>query len=229
MPMRKKTFYTELAYLIALPVLAVGTALMERANFGMSMVVAPAYLLHLVISPTLPFFSFGMAEYLLQLMLLIAMALILRKAKLSYLLSFGTAVLYGFTLDASIALISLLPGGSMIQRILFYLVGMLLCCIAIALFFKTYLPTEAYELFVKEVSGKIGMPIHRFKTIYDIVSCAIAVVMSFLFFGFGHFEGVKLGTILCALVNGWGIGMCTKALERFFDFKDGLRLRRLFP
>ena len=65
--MKKKVFYTELCYLLALPILAIGTALMERADFGMSMVVAPAYLLHLAISPALPFFSFGMAEYLLQL------------------------------------------------------------------------------------------------------------------------------------------------------------------
>ena len=226
--MKKKVFYTELCYLLALPILAIGTALMERANFGMSMVVAPAYLLHLVISPALPFFSFGMAEYLLQLVLLVAMALILRRAKLSHLLSFVTAVLYGFTLDAGIALIGLIPGGSMPLRIAFYLVGMLLCCIAIALFFKTYIPTEAYELFVKEVSGKTGMPITRLKTIYDIVSCAVAVAMSFIFFGFGHFEGVKLGTVFCALVNGWGIGMCSKALERMFEFRDGLKLRGVF-
>ena len=226
--MKKKVFYTELCYLLALPVLAIGTALMERADFGMSMVVAPAYLLHLAVSPVLPFFSFGMAEYLLQLVLLIAMALVLRRAKLSYLLSFGTAVLYGFTLDGSMALIGLIPGGGMIFRIACYLIGMLLCCISIALFFKTYIPTEAYELFVKEISAKADMPIHRFKTVYDIVSCAVAVAMSFLFFGFGHFEGVKLGTVLCALVNGWGIGMCSKALEHMFEFKDGLQLRKVF-
>lgn len=226
--MKKKVFYTELCYLLALPILAIGTALMERADFGMSMVVAPAYLLHLAISPALPFFSFGMAEYLLQLVLLVAMALILRRAKLSYLLSFVTAVLYGFTLDAGIALVGLIPGGGMVQRILFYLVGMLFCCIAIALFFKTYIPTEAYELFVKELSGKTGMPITRFKTIYDIASCVLAIAMSFIFFGFGHFEGVKLGTILCALVNGWGIGICSKVLERMFEFRDGLKLRGVF-
>lgn len=226
--MKKKVFYTELAYLIALPVLAVGTALMERAGFGMSMVVAPAYLLHLAVSPTLPFFSFGMAEYLLQLALLIAMALILRKVKLSYLLSFVTALLYGFTLDGSMVLIGTIPGGGMIFRVACYLIGMLLCCVAVALFFKTYIPTEAYELFVKEVSAKVNMPIHRFKTIYDCISCLVAIVLSFLIFGFGLFEGVKLGTILCALVNGWGIGRCSKALERCFDFRDGLKLRSRF-
>lgn len=226
--MKKSVFYTELAYLLALPILAIGTALMEKADFGMSMVVAPAYLLHLLVRPSLPFFSFGMAEYLLQLALLVAMALILRRAKLSYLFSFVTALLYGFALDASIALVGLVPAIGMAGRIAFYLIGMLLCCIAIALFFKTYIPTEAYELFVKEVSEKIGMPIHRFKTIYDCASCLVAIAMSFLFFGWGHFEGVKLGTILCAMVNGWGIGRCSMALEHFFEFKDGLKLRRLF-
>ena len=45
--MKKRIFYTELAYFLGLLILAVGTAFMERANFGVSMVVAPAYLLHL--------------------------------------------------------------------------------------------------------------------------------------------------------------------------------------
>lgn len=39
--MKKRVFYTELAYILGLLVLAVGTAMMERADFGMSMVVAP--------------------------------------------------------------------------------------------------------------------------------------------------------------------------------------------
>lgn len=43
----KKSFYTELAYGVGLITLALGTALMERADFGMSMVVAPAYLVYL--------------------------------------------------------------------------------------------------------------------------------------------------------------------------------------
>ncbi|MBE5772279.1 MAG: hypothetical protein E7336_13050, partial [Clostridiales bacterium] len=62
----KNTFFTEAAYFLGMILLAVGTALMERADFGMSMVVAPAYILQLKISEFLPFFSFGMAEYMLQ-------------------------------------------------------------------------------------------------------------------------------------------------------------------
>ena len=83
-------------------------------------------------------------------------------------------------------------------------------------------------MFVKEVSAKVGMDIHRFKTLYDCVSCAVGVLMSFAFFGFGRFEGVKLGTIFCALVNGSIIGWCAKMLEAKFEFRDGLPLKAYF-
>ena len=80
---------------------------MERADFGMSMVVAPAYLLHLKLSQTLPLFSFGMAEYTLQAVIIVLLALVMRRFKLSYLFSFCTAVIYGLTLDG----VMLLTGG----------------------------------------------------------------------------------------------------------------------
>ena len=67
----KRTLYCELAYFVGIVVLALGTAMMEKANFGMSMVVAPAYLIHLKVSEFLPFFSFGMSEYIFQAFLLI--------------------------------------------------------------------------------------------------------------------------------------------------------------
>ena len=53
---------------------------------------------------------------------------------------------------------------------------------------------------------------------------------SFLFFGFGHFEGVKWGTVLCALINGWMIGAIAAWMEKKFVFRDALadsRFRRI--
>ena len=42
----KKKFSNELAYLLGNIFVAIGVALMERADFGVSMVVAPAYLIY---------------------------------------------------------------------------------------------------------------------------------------------------------------------------------------
>ena len=73
----KKNFYTEAAYILGIITLAFGTALIESADFGMSMVVAPAYLVYLKITLYLPWFTFGMAEYTLQALLIIVLMVIM--------------------------------------------------------------------------------------------------------------------------------------------------------
>lgn len=224
----KKVFYTEMAYVVGILILAFGTALMERADFGMSMVVAPAYILHLKISQYISFFSFGMAEYTLQAVLILLLSLIMRKFKRAYLFSFVTAVIYGLALDAVMLLVNILPPVGMTGRIVCYLIGLLFCSIGVAFLFHTYISPEAYELFVKEFSAKSGAAINIVKTVYDCISCFIGIALSFAFFGLWHFEGVKFGTIICAVVNGFIIGKCSKMLESVFDFKDALKLRGSF-
>ena len=224
----KKTFSTELAYIIGLSILALGVAFMEKPDFGVSMVVAPAYILHLKLSETWSFFTFGMAEYTLQAVLLILMIVVLRRFKISYLFSFVTAVLYGFILDLCMLIVAGIPMETMFLRIVYYILGMVLCSMGISLLFHTYISPEVYELLVKEVSARYGIEIHRFKTCYDIASCLTGVALSFIFFGFGVFRGVKAGTVICALVNGTMIGFCSRFLDRHFSFKDTLKLRKYF-
>lgn len=55
--MKKRIFYTELAYLLGIVLLAFGSTCMAKADLGLSMIVAPAYLLHLKFGIT-----FGTAE-----------------------------------------------------------------------------------------------------------------------------------------------------------------------
>lgn len=224
----KRRFFTEAAYAFGIVALALGTALMERADYGMSMVVAPAYLVHLKVSQYLGWFSFGMAEYCLQALLIIVLALVMHHFSRRYLFSFITAFIYGTVLDLMIALVAMVPGEGIAARTAFYLVGMLVCATGVSLLFKTYISPEAYELFVKELSSKYGWNINRTKTVYDCCSCLVAIVMSFIFIGFGRFEGVKLGTVFCALLNGWLIGRCTSWFDRRFDFVDGLGFRKVF-
>ena len=224
----KKKCSTELAYVLGLVFVAIGVVLMEKADFGVSMVVAPAYLLYRALSPTWSFVTFGMAEYCLQAVLLLVMILILRRFRLSYLFSFITAVIYGLVLDGFMRLGALLPTAFWWQRAIYYVVGMLFCSAGVSAMFHTYISPEVYELFVKEVAAKSGVEIHKVKTVYDCCSCAIGVALSFAFFGLWHFEGVKLGTIFCALVNGATIGICSRFLESRFVFEDKLDLRKYF-
>ena len=220
----KRTFYCELAYFAGIVILAFGTAFMEKADFGISMVVAPAYLIHLKVSQYVPFFSFGMSEYVFQAVLLVLLSIVMRKFKKSYLLSFGTAFLYGTVLDVTINLVALFPYSGILWQIIFYIVGTITCAIGVALLLHTYFPPEVYELVVKELSPKFNMTVGKIKTVYDCCSCILAVILSLCFFH--TFVGVKWGTIVCAMINGWLIGKFSYLLENNFVWKDAFSLRK---
>ena len=64
--MKKKKLYSELCYVLGLIILAAGSAMMAKADFGVSMVVAPAYILHVKLSQYWSFVTFGFAEYILH-------------------------------------------------------------------------------------------------------------------------------------------------------------------
>lgn len=219
----KRIFYCELAYVFGMIILAFGNSFMEKADFGMSMVVAPAYLLHLKVSEFLPFFSFGMSGYVFQAVLLTALSIVMRKVKKSYFLSFATAFLYGLLLDAVMSLVALFGFEGIVWQCVLFVLGLVLSSIGVSLLLHTYFPPEAYEITVKEISQKYNISIAKIKTIYDCCSCVFGVILSLCFFG--TFVGVKFGTVICALVNGFLIGRIGNFLESKFNFADALPLR----
>lgn len=225
---KKRVFYSEIAYLMAIVILPFGVLMMTRAEFGVPMVAAPAYMLYLKLSEYFPFFTFGMAEYIVQGLLLISAAIAVRKFRIGYLFSFATTLIYGVILDLWSSLTAdILLNGFMI-RLATYITGYLISIFAVVLFFKSYIAPEAYELFVKEIAAKFGFRLHVVKLIYDYSSCFIGVLLSFIFYGFGNFVGVNVGTLPCALLNGWLIALITKGIDRIFVFKDAFPLRRFF-
>lgn len=226
--MKKRTFYCEIAYVMGLLMVALGVTLTGRASFGYSMIVSPAYLLHRWLSPTWSFFTFGTAEYCFQALLIIILSVVMGKMRISYLLSFVTAVIYGFILDGLMLLGAHLPAEALWQRIIWFVLGVNSTACGVAWMFHTYLSPEAYDLFVKEVSGRFGFRITRFKTAYDMTSCLLAIIMSFLIFGFGKFVGVSWGTVVIALINGTLIGRYCALYEKLFSFKDAFGLRPFF-
>lgn len=216
--MKKLTFYTEVAYIVGLIMLAFGTALMTRGGYGMSMVVAPAYILHLKLSQLWQFFTFGVSEYLLQAVIILLMMLILKKVRLIYLLTFVTTVIYGLLLDASLLILPEIESGAYVIRTVFYIGGILMCTAAIAFLFKTYFPPAAYEVFVKNISKRFNIKLFTFKTIFDCSFCIMAVIMSFLLLG--RLEGIGIGTVICALIYGTLIGLFTKLFDNIWVFSD---------
>lgn len=212
--MKKLKITSEGAYVLGMLLLAFGTSLITVADFGVSMVVAPAYL----ISEKVSFLTLGMAEYTLQAVIIFIMCLILRRFRWKYLFSFVTAVIYGCILDLDLWLVSLLGEPGFVLRCVMYLVGIVISSAGVAFFFNTYLPSEAYELFVKEIAEKYSFDLGKFKICYDCSSLAVACVMSVVFFGPWPLRGVGVGTVICAIVNGVIISAFSNFMKKRCDF-----------
>ena len=224
--MKKCRFPSEVAYVLGLLIMAVGTAFMNRAELGVSMVVAPAKVFSVKTG-----FSFGWSDVILQVVLLLALCLVMRRFRVGYLFSFATAFFYGRLLDLFILLMTDLPAGNLGLRILWAFVGMAVTAVGVAFFFHTYFAPESYDLFVREVSEKYHVPLGKFKTAYDCVSLVVAVVMTFALFGTaafeawgrGVFDGIGPATVVCALINGAMIAAISRLMDKYLDFFD------LFP
>ena len=216
---RKIKISSEVTYFAAIVLLSLAVAILSTADFGISMIVAPAYLLSLKAG----FLSFGQAEYVVQAIVFILLCIVLKRFRFVYFFSFGTCLIYGFVLDLWRKIPFLnptaTPPGSMNLplRIAMFVIGIILTSFSVALFFKTYLFPQVYDFFVKAVSCKYGIKLSRLKTVVDLSCLTASVIMTFAFFG--EIRGIGWGTLIMALLNGTVIGFFSKLLDKAFDFQ----------
>lgn len=214
----------EIVYLLANLILSFAVAMLSACDFGVSMIVAPAYIL----SQKLGFLTFGQSEYLIQSVLLLVFCLLVRKVKAVYLTSFATCLIYGAMLDLWRAVIPLFnpavtaPGSmAMGMRVLLFVLGVPMTGFAVALFFRTYLYPQVYDFFVKGISAHFSLTLHRVKTCFDFGCLLVACAMTLLFFR--RFVGVGIGTVIITVLNGTLIRWMGELFDHFFI------VRPLFP
>ena len=216
--MKKIKIYSELVYVLAQLGLTLAVAIMAAADFGVSMIVAPAY----IVSQKFTFFTFGQWDYIIQGVLFIAFCFAMKKFKITYFVSFITCVIYGTILDMWRAFIPLLnpditPPGSMDLwiRVVMFVVGELLTAFTVMLFFKTYIYPQVCDLFVKGIVAKYGFDQTKCKRIFDL--CCLLLSLALTLILFKGFVGIKWGTVIITLINGVLIGFFSKVYDRFFE------------
>lgn len=207
----------EAAWLCGTFFCALGVALCTKANLGLSMIAAPAYIIHVFMENFLPWYTQGTSEYIWQAFLLIVMCIIVRKFKPKYLLTFVCAVIFGFAVDGSLFILGgPAPYQSLATRIIAFVFGEIITAIAIAFNFRTSLPLPVYELVVSEVSKKYGKDINKVKQANDIIMLLVSLMLAFALNR--SFDGIGIGTVIITLINAPLIAFIGKLLDRFFDF-----------
>ena len=212
----------ELAFVPGVLLLSLATVLMSKAGFGLSMVVAPAYVLAdwVKVIPT------GTMCYIYQGLLVIATSLLCGKFKISYLITFVSAVCFGVFVDVFGAVLSFIAANALWQRIVLFAVAIPINSLAIALLLHSYLPPQAPELFVREISSRFGLKMYKTKYVYDLASCAASIVLGLVLLG--RVAHVGVGTVVYAFINAPLIGLFGGWLERIADFEPRwLKLREL--
>lgn len=216
--MKKVRIPAELIFVAGNILLALAVSILSAVNWGLSMIVSPAYILH----QKLGFITFGQGEYILQAVLFAVFCLIMRRVRFVYFASFVTCLFYGLVLDGWRAVVpffdpSVTAPGSMDWpvRVVLFVFGVLLTTFSVALLFHTYIYPQVYDFFVKGLSRRFKKPLGRVKSAFDVSMLALATAMTLLFFG--RFVGVGFGTLIMAAVNGPLIGGWNKWMVKHIE------------
>lgn len=216
--MKKIKIHSEIIYVIALLLLPLSVAMMAAADYGISMIVAPAYILSLKFS----IFTFGQWNYILQGLLFVAFCIAVKRFKPIYLVSFLTCVIYGTILDMWRTVVPALnpeitPAGSMDTwvRLAMFIGGLFITSFSVTLFFRSYIYPQVCDFFIKGLMERYNLNQTKSKWIYDMSYLTVSIVLSLTLLG--EFKGVDWGTIVVALIASPIIAVFSKLYDRFFE------------
>lgn len=195
---------------------AFGIALCTKSGLGLSMIAAPPFILNQFLVRFSPFFTQGACEYIFQAVLLLVMCLITKRFKFKYLFSFATAFVFGNMVDFALWVCGgQALYGSIVVRIIAFIVSEIMIALAIACYFRTSLPLCVYELFVVVVADRFSVANHKIKMIFDYSMLAASIILTLCFFG--EFVGVGIGTVILTLVNSHIIRLWGKLLNKLTE------------
>ena len=235
--MKKIQKSSELMWVFGIVFVALGVAICSKANLGVSMIAAPAFIVNEAIAPLSGFFSVGVTEYIIQGLMLIILCIVVGKFNWRYLLGFAVAVLYGYTLDLFLVILGDVEFGAIWLRYIMLIVGDVTIAFGVACFFRTYMPLQVHELFVAEIVDRFNLDINKTKTVFDYSMLLLSVVLalallkdfdSFDWSTITHtsFHNIGVGTIITTLINSPLIKTMGKLVDKLFG--SGPRFNSLY-
>ena len=190
-----------------------GICIGTKAGLGLSMIAATPYIISLWGGRFFSWLTQGKAEYVWEAILLILLCLVIRRFRWRYLLSFLTAVILGYVIDAWY----LILGGNAVYvtmggRVLGLVMGMLITSLGVAFFFRTDMPLEVYELAVIEITDRFGLEQSRVKWCFDMFLLLLDLLLAFIV---SHsLCGIGIGTVIITLFNAPVISFIGKLIDK---------------
>ena len=226
--MRKIKRSSELLWVFGIIFVAFGVAICSKADLGVSMIAAPAFVLHEAISSFWQGLTVGVTEYLTQGLMLVILMIVVRSVNWRYFLAFAVAVIYGYTLNSFIWLLGDISFDTVWLRWIMLIIGDFITGLGVACFFRTYMPLQVYELFVSETANHFKLNLNKTKWVFDISLLVISIVLALTVFGdvyefdwktigYSSFHSIGLGTFVTTAVNSPIITLMGKILDKIFE------------
>lgn len=188
-------------------------ALITKGDLGTSQISSVPY----VLSLRFPL-SFGMMTFIMNMGFIVLQIMLLRRDFHSVqLLQIVVNMLFSAMIDVSMSLLSFLAPTMLWQRLLCVAAG---CCVmgfGIVIEVSPNVLMVPGEGIVRALSIVAHAKYGTTKIVFDVTLIAVAVVLSFAFFG--TLRGVGLGTIVSALC----VGSIINVINRTFSFPERIR------
>lgn len=218
---------SELLWTFGIIFVALGVSTCSKADLGVSMIAAPAFIISEALLPIASVFNVGVVEYLFQGAILIILCIVIKKFDWRYLLAFAVAVIYGYVLNFFLWLWGDINFSAVWLRWIMLFIGDCFTAFGVACFFRTYMPLQVFELFVAEISDKFNIQISKVKSAFDASLLCISILLAITLFGdfkdfdwtkiaSSSFHSIGLGTLVTTAINSPLITLMGKVIDKLF-------------
>ena len=182
-----------------------GIVLITKGALGTSQISSIPY----VLSLQMPFISFGMFSFIMNMVYIVLQALLLRRQfKPIQLLQIVVNVVFSASIDVFMAMLSFYAPQQLFTRVLSAVAGCIVLAFGISVEVAPDLIMVPGEGIVAAISKVSGRRFGSVKVMFDVTLILIAALLSWLFFG--NIVGVGVGTLLSAVSVGQFVNLINR-------------------
>lgn len=202
-------------FVISLFFVALGIAVTRKGEMGVSPISSVAN----VFSYKYTDVSLGTWLIIWNCILLVGQIILMRRNfQLIQLLQIPVSFIFGYFTDLGMWCVSFYTPHTYVLRIINVVIGTVIIGFGVSLAVIADVIMNSGEAFVKALASTYKKEFGFMKTVFDITCVILAVIFSFIFFGF-KIVGTREGTLIAALFTGVTVKFfCSKISEPILKF-----------
>ncbi|KHD34885.1 membrane protein [Clostridium acetobutylicum] len=205
---KKELLKRYIFFLIGLFVNALGVSFITKAKLGTSPISSVPYTLSMGFPLTMGTFTF-----ILNMFLIVGQAIFLGKNfKKVQLMQIPISLVFGYFIDFTMALLSVLNPTTYVFKLVFLLIGCFILALGVSIEVIANVVMLSGEAFVSAISTKFKREFGTIKVCFDITLVVLSIIISLLMFR--KVAGVREGTIVAALI----VGIIARILSKRLGF-----------